>query len=69
MINAEDLIVEVGFRFRVMPCQIGIHCELTIFSWIMLTKVYIAQNAFEQALVIQNLFYLQVRKEKCMSER
>ena len=35
----------------------------------MLTKVYIAQNAFEQALVIQNLFYLQVREEKYMFER
>ena len=35
----------------------------------MLTKVYIAQNAFEQALVIQNLFYLQVRKENRMFER
>ncbi len=35
----------------------------------MLTKVYIAQNAFEQALVILNLFYLQMRKEKYMFER
>jgi len=35
----------------------------------MLTKVYIAQNAFEQALAIQNLFYLQMRKEKFMFER
>jgi len=31
---------------------------------IMLTKVYIAPNAFEQALVILNLFYFQMRKEK-----
>jgi len=34
----------------------------------MLTKVYIAQNAFEQAVVILNLFYLQVRLEKHMFE-
>jgi len=34
----------------------------------MLTKVYIAPNAFEQALVILNLFYFQVRKEKRMFE-
>ena len=39
------------------------------FSYIMLTKVYVAQNAFERALVILNLFNLQMRKEKCMSER
>ena len=35
----------------------------------MLTKVYIAQNAFEQALVTLNLFYLQLRKEKFMFEQ
>ena len=35
----------------------------------MLTKVYIEQNAFEQTIVIQNLFYLQVRIEKCMFEQ
>ena len=35
----------------------------------MLTKVYIAQNAFEQTLVILNLFYLQLRKEKHLFER
>ena len=34
----------------------------------MLTKVYIAKNAFEQALVILNLFYLQMREEKYMFE-
>jgi len=35
--------------------------RIKYFSYIMLTKVYIAQNAFERALVIQNLFYLQMR--------
>jgi len=35
----------------------------------MLTKVYVAYNAFEQALAIHNLFYLQVRKEKHVSEQ
>jgi hypothetical protein len=35
----------------------------------MLTKRYVAQNAFEQALVILNLVYLQMRKEKHMFER
>jgi len=35
----------------------------------MLTKVYVARNAFEQALAILNLFYLQVRKEKYMFEQ
>jgi len=35
----------------------------------MLTKVYIAQNAFEQVIVILNLFYLQLRIEKYMFER
>jgi hypothetical protein len=35
----------------------------------MLTKVYVAQNAFEQALVIHNLFYLQMRVENaCLSD-
>jgi hypothetical protein len=34
----------------------------------MLTKVYVAQNAFEQALAILNLFYLQMREENtCLS--
>jgi len=32
----------------------------------MSTKVYIAYNTFEQALVILNLFYFQMREEKCM---
>jgi hypothetical protein len=35
----------------------------------MLTKVYVALNAFEQALAILNLLYLQMRKEKHMFER
>jgi hypothetical protein len=35
----------------------------------MLTKVYVAQSAFEQALEILNLLYYQMRKEKCMFER
>jgi hypothetical protein len=35
----------------------------------MLTKVYVDKNAFEQALVILNLFYFQWRKEKCLSEQ
>ena len=35
----------------------------------MLTKVYIAKNAFEQALEILNLFYFQMREEKHMFER
>ena len=35
----------------------------------MLTKVYIAQIAFEQALAIHNLFYLQLREEKYMFEQ
>jgi len=35
----------------------------------MLTKVSIVRNAYEQALVILNLCYLQMRKEKCMFER
>ena len=35
----------------------------------MLTKVYIAQNAFEQGVVILNLFYLRMREEKYMFER
>jgi hypothetical protein len=39
------------------------------FSYIMLTKGYVEQNAFEQALAILNLFYLQMRKEKFMFER
>jgi hypothetical protein len=35
----------------------------------MLTKVYIAKNACEQAIVILNLFYLKMRKENiCLSE-
>jgi hypothetical protein len=35
----------------------------------MLTKVYVAKNAFEQALKILNLFYHQMRKENaCLSE-
>ncbi|MFT5872832.1 MAG: hypothetical protein ACI8WT_001769 [Clostridium sp.] len=34
----------------------------------MLTKVYIAKNAFEQTLVILNLIYLQMREEKYMFE-
>jgi len=35
----------------------------------MLTKVYIAPNAFEQALVILNLFYFQMRKKNvCLSK-
>jgi len=43
--------------------------DIAIFSWIMLTKVYVAQNAFEQAIVILNLFYLQMRKKNsCLSE-
>ncbi|MGH4138955.1 hypothetical protein, partial [Clostridium sp.] len=32
----------------------SINIKIRYFSWIMLTKVYIAQNAFEQALVILN---------------
>ena len=35
----------------------------------MLTKVYIDRNAFEQALVTLNLFYLQLREEKFMFEQ
>ena len=35
----------------------------------MLTKVYVAKNAFEQTLVIHNLFYLQMREEKHLFER
>jgi hypothetical protein len=35
----------------------------------MLTKVYVAQNEFEQAIEILNLFYFQVREEKYMFER
>jgi len=35
----------------------------------MLTKVYIAQNAFEQHLAILNLFYFQMRKKKYMFEQ
>ena len=35
----------------------------------MLTKVYVAKNAFEQALEILNLLYYQMRKENaCLSE-
>jgi len=35
----------------------------------MLTKVYIAQNALKRALVILNLFYFQLRKEKRLFEQ
>jgi len=40
-----------------------------VFSYIMLTKVEVAKNAFERALVILNLYYLQMRKENHMFER
>jgi len=35
----------------------------------MLTKVYNAQNAFEQHLAILNLFYFQMCKKKYMFEQ
>jgi hypothetical protein len=42
--------------------------KLSIFSWIMLIKGYVEQNAFEQALVIHNLFFYScVKKNACLS--